>query len=353
MQHNWQNILISPMTTMEDTISVIDKGALKLALVIDEEKKLLGVVTDGDIRRALIRHLDMDTAIADVMHKTPLIASPATQRSKLLNMMNAKGLTAIPIVDNGILVGLETLQKVMDGPRYDNPVFLMAGGFGTRLKPLTDNCPKPLLKLGDKPILENILESFIESGFHNFYISTHYMPDAIERHFGDGSQWGVNIEYVHENEPLGTGGSLGLLPSDLPDLPIIMMNGDVLTKIDFELLLKYHDQNKPVCTVCVREDEYKVPYGVIEANGSQITSLVEKPTHKYFINAGVYVVSRSMVKSVKENTRIDMTDLIKERIGQKEFVAMFPVHEYWLDIGKMVDFYQAQKDVMQGGRFGG
>lgn len=353
MGHKWQEILVSPDTSMEETISVIDKGALKLALVVDSACQLLGVVTDGDIRRALIKHLSMSSEIQNVMHKTPLVAPPNTSRSKLLNMMNAKGLTAIPILEKGKVIGLETLQKVMDAKRYDNPVFLMAGGFGTRLKPLTDNCPKPLLKLGDKPILETILENFISSGFHQFYISTHYMPEAIREHFGDGSKWGVDIYYTHEKMPLGTGGSLGLLPSNLPDLPVIMMNGDVLTKIDFELLLEYHNLHQPICTMCVREDEYQVPYGVVEANENRITSLVEKPVHKYFINAGVYVVSRGMVKSVRQNQRIDMTELIENSIARDDYVAMFPVHEYWLDIGKMVDFYQAQKDVMQGGRFDG
>ena len=327
MGHKWQEILVSPSTSMEETISVIDKGALKLALVVDSDCQLLGVVTDGDIRRALIKHLSMSAEIQQVMHKTPLVSPPNTSRTKLLNMMNAKGLTAIPIVNNGQVVGLETLQKVMDAKRYDNPVFLMAGGFGTRLKPLTDNCPKPLLKLGDKPILETILENFIASGFHQFYISTHYMPEAIEQHFGDGEKWNVDIHYVHEDTPLGTGGSLGLLPNNLPDLPVVMMNGDVLTKIDFELLLEYHNQHQPICTMCVREDEYQVPYGVVEADESRIISLVEKPVHKYFINAGVYVVSQSMISKVRENQRIDMTDLIETAISNNDYVAMFPVHE--------------------------
>ena len=353
MGHKWQDILVSPTTSMEETITVIDKGALKLALVVNNDNQLLGVVTDGDIRRALIKHLSMDSEIQLVMHTTPLIAPPDTSRTKLLNMMNAKGLTAIPIVKNSRVIGLETLQKVMDAKRYDNPVFLMAGGFGTRLKPLTDNCPKPLLKLGDKPILETILENFISCGFHQFYISTHYMPEAIRLHFGDGEKWNVDIHYVHEDTPLGTGGSLGLLPNNLPDLPIIMMNGDVLTKIDFEQLLEYHNQHQPLCTMCVREDEYQVPYGVVEADESRIISLVEKPIHKYFINAGVYVVSRQLADTVSENQRVDMTDLIETAITNDHYISMFPVHEYWLDIGKMVDFYQAQKDVMQGGRFDG
>lgn len=351
MNHNWRDILIPPTATMEETISVIDKGALKLALVVDSNEHLLGVVSDGDIRRALLAHKGMNSPISQVMNSQPLTANVKTSKSKLLDLMHSKGLISIPIVENKVLMGLETLQKITQKTRYDNPVFLMAGGFGKRLKPLTDNCPKPLLKLGEKPILETILESFISCGFHQFYISTHYLPQAIRNHFGDGSKWGVDIHYVHEETPLGTGGSLGLLPANLPDLPIIMMNGDLLTKIDFVQLLAYHNEESPLCTVCVREDEYQVPYGVINASGNRITGLIEKPTHKYFINAGVYVVSRQLIERVATNQRIDMTDLIENAINNDEFVAMFPVHEYWLDIGKMVDFYQAQKDVMQGGSF--
>ncbi len=351
MTENWQKILILPGTTMEETIAVIDQGTLKLALVVDEKRHLLGVVSDGDIRRALIKHLPMHTPIEKVMNKSPMVVDKGTSKTKVLNLMKSKGMLAIPVIDNGIVVGLETLQKIIERPNYDNPVFLMAGGFGTRLKPLTDNCPKPLLKLGDKPILETILESFIACGFHQFYISTHYMPEAIVNHFGDGKKWGVDIHYIHEEIPLGTGGSLGLLPKSLPDLPIIMMNGDVLTKINFEELLNYHNLAKPMCTVCVREDEYKVPYGVVEAEDGVITSLIEKPTHKYFINAGVYVVSRTLIEGVAQNKKIDMTDLIDNCLVSNKKVSMFPVHEYWLDIGKMVDFYQAQKDVMQGGSF--
>lgn len=176
MSHTWQKILVAPTATMEETISVIDKGALKFALVVNTHQELLGVVTDGDIRRALLKHKSMDCLIVDIMNKTPLVAEEDTPKSRLLTLMRTKGLLAIPIVSNNKLIGLQTIQKMIEKPSYDNPVFIMAGGFGTRLKPLTDNCPKPLLKLGGKPILETIIENFISSGFHHFYISTHFMP---------------------------------------------------------------------------------------------------------------------------------------------------------------------------------
>lgn len=342
---DWQSILISPETSMAETIAVIDKGAMQLALVVDNERQLLGVVTDGDIRRALIKHVAMDAVIADVMNTNPIVAKRGTSKSQLLNTMNRKGLSAIPLVENDVVVGLETLQKIVERSHYDNPVFLMAGGFGTRLRPLTDNCPKPLLKLGGKPILETILENFILAGFHRFYISTHYMPEMIQEYFGDGEKWGVSIEYVHEESPLGTGGSLGLLPDNLPELPIIMMNGDLLTKVDFAHLLDYHLEQTSIATMCVTEYEYQVPYGVIESQGNKITHMVEKPMQRHFVNAGIYVVNPELIQRVEVNQAIDMPTLLEQQIEKDEDVTIFPIHEYWLDIGKMPDFNKAQIDV--------
>ena len=259
--------------------------------------------------------------------------------------MNSKGLLAIPIIEDDILVDVETLQKIVSRSHHDNPVFIMAGGFGTRLKPLTDNCPKPLLKLGGKPILETIIENFIASGFHRFYISTHYLPEQIEAYFGDGAEWGVEISYVHEDTPLGTAGALGLLPKDISNLPIIMMNGDLLTKVDFELLLNFHTEQQGIATMCVTEYEYQVPYGVVTLQDHQLESMIEKPLQKYFVNAGIYVVTPELIKQVERNQVVDMPSLLEGEIDRGEKVSVFPVHEYWLDIGKFNDFNQAQIDI--------
>ncbi|CDI94752.1 phospho-sugar nucleotidyltransferase [Pseudomonas aeruginosa PA38182] len=220
----------------------------------------------------------------------------------------------------------------------------MAGGFGTRLRPLTHNCPKPLLKVGEKPILEIILERFIGAGFHRFFISTHYMPEMIREHFGDGSRWGVSIRYVHEETPLGTGGALGLLPHHEIDSPLFLMNGDLLTTLNFLNLLEFHTAHGGVATMCVREYEYHVPYGVVQSDGHRISSMVEKPVQKFFINAGIYLLSPGLVKSVKAGTRIDMPTLLEQEIERQQAVNMFPVHEYWLDIGRMEDFVRAQQE---------
>ncbi|RKF17810.1 CBS domain-containing protein [Alginatibacterium sediminis] len=347
MINSWENAILPPSATIKDALLIIDSEALRVALIVDEIGHLKGVVTDGDIRRALLSDKGLNTNVEDVMNSSPVIASVGTQRDVLIEKMNRLDLLFIPLLDGKVLVGLETLHGALnDRPNYQNPVFIMAGGFGTRLKPLTDTCPKPMLVIGDKPILETVLLRFIEAGFVNFYISTHYMPDQIKSYFGDGASFGVKIAYVHEDKPLGTGGALGLLPKDLPkNLPLIMMNGDVLTKVDFRRLLDFHNENKPDATMCVREYEYQIPYGVVTGVASKVKSMVEKPIQRFFVNAGIYVVSPRVIRSVPENHSIDMPTLLEKHMVERENILMFPIHEYWLDIGRMDDFNRAQNDI--------
>jgi dTDP-glucose pyrophosphorylase len=343
MSNNWKKILVSPLSNIQDVLKVIDSESLQLALVVDPNNCLLGTITDGDIRRALINGIPLSNPISEIMFTTPTVVDCSTSKAQLLELMNSKQLNSIPILDNGIVVGLETIHHITQKAKYDNPVFLMAGGFGTRLKPLTDNCPKPLLRVGDKPILETVLLGFVKSGFHNFYISTHYLPEMIKEYFGNGEKWGVSINYVHEEQPLGTGGALGLLPKDLPELPVIMMNGDVLTKVDLEALLAFHNDNGANATMCVREYEYQVPFGVIESEGNKIKSMVEKPMQRFHVNAGIYVVGRNIIEQVNNNEVVDMPTLLERYLDKS--VLMFPFHEYWLDIGRIDDFNRAQIDI--------
>ncbi|KJZ15971.1 alcohol dehydrogenase [Marinomonas sp. S3726] len=346
MSHSWKNVLIKPTCTLRDALEIINTEALRVVLVVDDLNYLQGVVTDGDIRRGLLQNLPLSSNIALVMNTNPITADIGSSRKELVSIMENKGILSIPLLDIGKVVGLETLPGVLSRPVYQNPVFLMAGGFGTRLRPLTDSCPKPMLKVGNKPILETVIRSFIKAGFVNFYISTHYMPEQIMEYFGDGSSLGISIQYVHEKSPLGTGGALGLLPSNLPkDLPLIMMNGDVLSKVDFQRLLTFHNENEADASMCVREYEYQIPYGVIEGEGSKITSMVEKPIQRFFVNAGIYVVSPKVINSVPVNYKIDMPTLLENCIQDNQKVLMFPIHEYWLDIGRMDDFNRAQIDI--------
>lgn len=346
MSHSWKNILISPDSTIMQALKIIDTEALRVAIVVGDEQRLIGVVTDGDIRRGILNGLTLDTEVSKIMNSSPITACVNTPKKELIELMEKRSILSIPLVENDCVVGLETLHHLFEQPSYNNPVFIMAGGFGTRLRPLTDKCPKPMLKIGDKPILETLIRSFISSGFNNFYISTHYMPEQIKAHFGDGKELGINITYVHEESPLGTGGALGLLPDSLPkDLPLIMINGDVLTKVDFQRLLTFHQENQADATMCVREYDYQVPYGVINGEGNKITSMVEKPIQRFFVNAGIYVVSPKVINSVPKNHKIDMPTLLEQHMQENDNILMFPIHEYWLDIGRMDDFNKAQNDI--------
>ncbi len=345
MNNNWKSILVSPNSTILEVLKIIDREALQLAIVIDNHQKLLGTVTDGDIRRALINDKALNTEISKVMFTAPITLPVNASKSEVLNVMESKGILAIPLMKDKHVVGLATLQDLIQHTQYENPIFIMAGGFGTRLKPLTDNCPKPMLKVGDKPILETLLLRFRRAGFHNFYISTHYLPDVITNYFGDGSKLGINITYINEDKPLGTGGALGLLPGDLIELPTILINGDILTTLDFSKLLEFHSNNEACATMCVREYEYKIPYGVIESEGINIKKMVEKPTHRYSVNAGIYVLEASLIQSVEKNVYIDMPSLLEEKLNKNKNVNHYTFHDYWLDIGQMDDYHRAQLDI--------
>lgn len=348
MSKDWKKILLSPQDSLRDALSIVNEEALRVAMVVDEQERLLGVVTDGDIRRAILADVSLSTAVAAVMNCNPVTSPMNCSRNEVLAEMKTRSILSIPVVaEDGRLVGLETWETASAHRRYEHPVFIMAGGFGTRLKPLTDHCPKPMLKIGGKPMLEILVERFAKTGFKNIYISTHYLPDIIRDYFGDGRHWGVNIEYVHEETPLGTGGALGLLPDNIPDLPLIMINGDVLTSLDFERFMLFHDTHSPAATMCIRQYEYQVPYGVISCDGEKVIEMTEKPIHRYFVNAGIYMLSQTVLKSVPKGISIDMPALLDSNINNGSSVLMFPIHEYWLDIGRLDDFHRAQSDIHQ------
>ena len=343
---DWKGVVISSDATIRDAMRVIDQAALRIGLVCDEQNKLLGTVTDGDIRRGLLVNCEMQDSVARVMNTKPITAKSTSTREQRLKLMDKHDLLALPLLDEaGYLAGLETLHLALQPTKRDNPVFIMAGGFGTRLHPLTDHCPKPMLRVGDKPMLEHLINQFIKQGFHHFYISTHFMPELIHKHFGDGSNWGVSITYIHEQNPLGTGGALGLLPKNLPKLPLIMMNGDVLTQVDFTKLLEHHLSQKFDATMCVREDEHRIPFGVIETEQQLITNMVEKPTYRYKINTGIYVLNPEIIAKVEANHRIDLPTLLEQNRLAGKRIGTYTSYDYWLDIGQMKDYQKAQQDI--------
>jgi len=346
---DWQKVTLKISDSLDKAISVLHHGGLRVALVIDAENKLLGTITDGDIRRALLKHLNMESLVDEVMNKSPLVALNTDSADTIMSRMKSRDLLHIPIIDeNNKLVGLETLQHLTYGKKYDNPVFLMAGGFGTRLHPLTEDTPKPLLKVGSKPILETIIDRFIKAGFHNFYISTYFKADMIHEYFGDGSSWGVNIKYIDEVKPLGTAGAIGLLPSNLPNLPILMMNGDVLTKVNFENLLNFHQKQSGIATICIREYDFEIPFGVVNIENQNAKSFLEKPVKKFFVNTGIYVFEHEMISKVKAGDYLDMPTLLEQQITEGRTVNVFPLHEYWKDVGRIEEYQSVNNSFSNG-----
>lgn len=336
-----KGILISPNDSILSAIKIIDASALQIALIVDENRRLLGTVTDGDIRRALLRGIQMEEPVSRIMNPNPTVARINTGRGNILDQMRRKRLHQIPIVDdNGCVVDIELLDEILKCEERGNCVILMAGGLGRRLHPLTEDCPKPLLEVGGKPLLQTIMENFKEYGFHKFYISVNYKGEMIEGYFGDGSKMGVEISYIRENKRMGTAGAIGLL-SIKPSEPIIVMNGDLLTKINFNQLLDFHFKNKAKATMCVREYKFQVPYGVVKMNKNRLVEIDEKPVHSYFISAGIYVLEPDVFDMIPKDIYFDMPSLFKKMIKHGYIVSTFPIREYWMDIGQIGDFEKA------------
>lgn len=341
---DWRELLVSPQTPILHTLEIIDKSARQIALVADENDRLLGTVTDGDIRRGLLKGRALQDPISLIMNSFPTVASPYETRENILALMKIKKIHQIPIVDeDGKIVHVEVLNELLRPTKKDNWVVLMAGGLGTRLHPLTHDCPKPLLPVGNKPLLETILQSFIDQGFHRFYISVKYKAEMIQEHFGDGSNWGVSIQYLQEKESLGTAGALSLLP-EKPSEPFFVMNGDLLTKVNFEQLLDFHKTYQAQATMCVREYDHQIPYGVVRLDKYRLTSIEEKPTQRFFVNAGIYVLSPDAVENIPHNQYFDMPSLFDHLVKNQQQTIAFPIREYWLDIGRMSDFERANME---------
>jgi dTDP-glucose pyrophosphorylase len=343
----WKKILTSPNESIFTALQRLDVSAMQLLLIVDDARRLLGTVTDGDIRRGILRGVSMDTHVREVMNTHPTVSHATENRERIFDLMRTRKFRHIPIVDwNGCVVRVETLDSFLTMEDQENPVILMAGGLGTRLSPLTDECPKPLLHIGGRPLLETIVINLAKHGFRNINISVNYRADMIEDHFGDGSQWGVNIRYIHETKRMGTAGSLTLL-SEKPKKPVIIMNGDLLTKINFKQLVDFHTEHEAKATMCVREYEYQIPYGVVHADNELITSIVEKPIQRYFVNAGIYVINPEVLESIPRDTFYDMPTLYEHLIEDKQRSVIFPIREYWLDIGRMDDYTRANLEFLE------
>lgn len=341
---NIENLKLNINSSIKEALEIIDKAAMQIALVVDEENKLLGTLTDGDIRRGLLKGLDLNSSIESIIFKTPTIAKISDTKEDILKLALSKKLHQIPIVDNdGKLVGIQEIDELIKPKKKTNKVILMVGGLGTRLRPLTETTPKPMLEVGNKPILQTIVEKFAEYGYVNIVMCVNYKSNIIQDYFGDGSEFGVNIEYILEEQRMGTAGALSLLKEKQCE-PFFVMNGDLLTNVNFEHLHDFHLSNDSIGTMCVREYDFQVPYGVVNIDGSKILSIEEKPTHKFFVSAGIYMLSPDVLKYIPKNDFFDMPTLFEKLISENKNTISFPLREYWLDIGRIEEYRKANEE---------
>lgn len=350
---NWEKLLISNQSNIKDAVEIIERNIkeklINSLLIVDENQKLLGTLTDGDIRRGLINSSSIDTKVTTIMCDTPTFIDTKMSNANINKLIaDNHTLKFFPIVNSEkVIQGLKVFEEYQPNSlqSFSNPVFIVAGGFGSRLRPLTNEVPKPMIQVGSKPILEHIISDLIEHGFKTFYISLHYKPDLIMNYFGNGSSMGVDINYLMEKEPLGTAGSLSLLPKKNINEPILMMNADLLTKVDFRTLMQFHQNRENKITVCVREHEVQVPYGVFETDGQHVLSIKEKPTFQYFVNAGIYVVSPTIIHDMQALKYIDMTTILKQEIDSGSKINLFHIFEYWRDIGGIAELEKTRMEI--------
>lgn len=340
----WRRALLPPMATLRQAIRNLDETALQIVLIVGSNGVLVGTVTDGDIRRGLLRGLDLGSPVSEIVHREPLVAPPQLARETVLQLMQANKVHQLPVVDKDRrVVGLHLWDELIVPGQRPNVMVIMAGGQGMRLRPHTEACPKPLLPVAGKPMLEHIVERARAEGFHRFVLTTHYLGHMIEEYFGDGSRWQVHIEYVREEEPLGTAGAIAML-HPRPELPFLVSNGDVLTDIRYGELLDFHCRHSAAATMAVRLHEWQHPFGVVRIQGVDIVGFEEKPITRSHINAGVYVLDPSALDSLNPGEHCDMPGLFARLQERNARTIVYPMHEPWLDVGRADDFDRAQSE---------
>jgi len=324
---------LDPKASLREAIAAIDLGAAQIALVT-EQARLIGIVTDGDIRRGLMRGESLDAPVTKIMRKNFRSLPANATAAEALALMQRETLHQIPALDEtGKVVHLFLLEDLIKPQKHPNSVVIMAGGEGKRLRPLTHDCPKPMLQVAGTPLLEIILKQCLDAGFEHFYFAVNYLKEQIQSHFQDGSVWGTCIQYLEEDKPLGTAGALSLLPHR-PDHPFLVLNGDVLTRVDYSHLLRFHTDHQSTATLCVRQHSTQIPYGVVRMNDVKVVALEEKPVLTHYVNAGIYLLNPDVLDLVPKDEFLDMPQLLETAAQQGKSVSAFPIHEYWLDIGR-------------------
>jgi len=339
------DLIVDESATIADVIRKLNKNLRQIVCVVDDDRRLLGVVGDGDIRRKLLDGITVNDSVTQVINRHPLTSREGTSTPEILAFLRHNKISQIPIVDEqGILVGLVTQRTLLEAEVHDNWIVILAGGLGTRLFPLTKDTPKPLLPVNGRPIIEIVTRNFASAGFWKFFVSVNYLAEQIKNHLGDGSHMNVSIKYLDEAERTGTAGSLALLP-ERPDRPFFVMNADILTSIDLEAMLRAHEATRPLITVGSRMYEQTVDFGVLVTHGNRVVRLEEKPVERYQINAGIYVLDPRVLDFIGAGPRfVNMTDVIDYALSSGEVVQTFPIHEYWRDIGRPDDLNKASQE---------
>jgi dTDP-glucose pyrophosphorylase len=340
---------------LRSLVACIDRsGRLSIALLADSDGHLINVITDGDVRRGLLAGLTLDSPTRELlpikkgMPNPEAVTAPAgTSPVKLLRLMQAKHIRQVPLLSpDRTVVDIVSLADLLPQPPQDLSAVIMAGGFGTRLRPMTDDTPKPMLQVGGRPVMEWMVDQLRAAGIYRVKVTTHYLSEKIVEHFGDGHAFGIEMEYVKEDEPLGTGGALGLL--DRHDGPLLVINGDVLTKVDFNKMLDFHLENEADMTVAVNLSQMEVPFGVVECAGPRIMAIQEKPRISMLVNAGIYLLQPTVQPFLPRGERFNMTDLIQWLLDAGRNVVGFPIREYWTDIGQHESYHRAQAEHADG-----
>lgn len=343
-KNRMDEFISSPSSTVREAMRRIEKNKKGLLFVIDSDSKLIGSVSDGDIRRGILNGAQLDEPIFALMNSHPFYISIQEQVTADLKFFEEKGFKMIPVCDEeGKVLHLLSPDPEKNFSPVENPVVLMVGGRGIRLEPLTQNIPKPLLKVGNKPILQTILERLHLFGFRDIFLCTNYLSDHIEEFCGDGSAFGLNIRYFKEEIKLGTIGAVKYLEDHL-NLPFLVMNGDLLTSLNYKSVLDFHIEHQAELTIGSASYKTIVPYGVIQTEGHQVTSILEKPTYSFRISGGIYALSPNVLKLIPKGAFYDITDLMENLLRKNHSVIAFPIEEYWLDIGQHQDYEKANLD---------
>ena len=335
--------ILSPESSLREGLEVLDTKGLEIGLVCQGEN-LVGIFTDGDVRRALLRGAKLGGSVMEVVQTTFTSVEPTLSRAEVLDLMKARRFKQIPVVDErGHFLGLHTLDELLGTHPKGNPVLIFCGGLGTRLRPLTETIPKPMLKIAGRPILERLLLHLVGQGFRQFYFATHYLPEIIESHFGDGTQFGCRIDYLQEEKPLGTGGALRLLPPQT--LPILAMNGDLVTQFNPNRMLEYHHETGNHLTIGTTNHIHDVPFGVLALDEDQVLGIQEKPRLVFNVSAGIYILSPDIPRLIEPGASIPITWVIQKCLESKTRVGRFIIDDEWADIGRHEELNRARGQV--------